>query len=57
MGLLDFLKELSQYDDKDKSDYDKLFDDEADAFGLDEWEREDAKKSGITPEEWWEDNE
>lgn len=56
MGLLDFLKELTQ-DDKDKKINDKLFNDEADALGLSEREREDAKKSGITPEEWLEANE
>lgn len=56
MGLLDILKELSQ-DNKDKKVNDKLFNDEADALGLSEWEREDARKAGITPEEWLESNE
>lgn len=56
MGLLDILKELTQ-DDKDKKVNDKLFNDEADALGLSDWEREDTKKSGITPEEWLEANE
>lgn len=56
MGLLDILKELSQ-DNKDKKVNDKLFNDEADVLGLSEWEREDAKKNGITPEEWLEANE
>lgn len=53
MGLLDILKELSQ-DNKDKKVNDKLFYDEADALGLNDWEREDAKKSGLSPEEWLE---
>lgn len=57
MGLLDFLEELVRDDDKDKKINDKLFNDEADALGLSDWEREDAKKSGITPEEWLEENE
>lgn len=56
MGLLDILKELSQ-DNKDKKVNDKLFNDEADALGLSEWEREDARKAGITSEEWLESNE
>lgn len=56
MGLLDILKELSQ-DNKDKKVNDKLFNDEADALGLNDWEREDAKKSGLSPEEWLEANE
>lgn len=55
MGLLDILKELSQ-DNKDKKVNDKLFNDEADALGLNDWEKEDAKKSGLSPEEWLEAN-
>lgn len=43
MGLLDFLKELTQ-DDKDKKINDKLFQDEVDALGLTKKQMEDAKK-------------
>lgn len=57
MRLLDFLNELSQDEDKDKIIDDKLFDDEAESLGLDEWEKEEIKKIGITPEEWVKDNE
>lgn len=57
MGLLNFLAELTSEEDKDKKIREKLFNDEADALGLSKWEREDAKKSGLSPEEWLESNE
>lgn len=38
--------------DKDKRIHDKLFMDEAKAYGLTKEEIEECKKSGITPEEW-----
>lgn len=41
---------------KDKKINDKLFNDEADAFGLIKQEREECKKAGITPQEWAEDD-
>lgn len=34
----------------------ELFEEEADALGMDEWEKEDCKQSGMTPEEWAEEN-
>lgn len=34
----------------------RIFDDEAEVLGLDEWEKEDCKQSGMTPEEWEEKN-
>lgn len=58
MGLLDLLKIFdgkSPYE-KDKETQDKLFMDEAKAYGLTKEEIEECKKSGITPAEWVEDN-
>lgn len=57
MGLLDFLSEFAKTEDKDKKINEKLFDDEAEALGLNEYEKNDAKKSGLSPEEWLEENE
>lgn len=57
MSLFNILNEFFANENKDKKINDKLFNDEADALGLDKWERENAKKSEITPEEWLEDNE
>ena len=59
MGLLsEILKILSNGDtpqEKDKSINEKLFMDEAKAYGLTKEEIEECKKSGITPEEWVQD--
>lgn len=56
MGLFgEILKALSKGEtpqEKDKRINDKLFMDEAKAYGLTKEEIEECKKSGITPEEW-----
>ena len=57
MGLLNFLLEFVGEEDKDKIINEKLFDEEARALGLSEFEKNDAKKSGLSPEEWLEENE
>lgn len=57
MGLLNFLLEFVGEEDKDKMINEKLFDEEARALGLSEFEKNDAKKSGLSPEEWLEENE
>ena len=41
---------------KRKIPEDKLFESEAEAWGLTEEEKEECKISGITPEEWIEEN-
>ena len=60
MGLLsEIFKVLSNGDTpqgKDKKIQDKLFMDEAKAYGLTEEEIEECRKAGLTPEEWVEDN-
>ena len=59
MGLLgEIFKALSNSEnvrDKDKRINEKLFMDEAKAYGLTKEEIEEKKKSGITPEEWVQD--
>ena len=59
MGLLgEILKALSNSEnvqDKDKRINEKLFMDEAKAYGLTNEEIEECKKSGVTPEEWVQD--
>lgn len=59
MGLLgEIFKALSNSEnvrDKDKRINEKLFMDEAKAYGLTKEEIEECKKSGITPEEWVQD--
>jgi hypothetical protein len=59
MGLIfDILNSLSEDKtpkDKKKQMDDKLFEDECKAYGLTEKEKEQCKKSGITPEEWVKD--
>ena len=57
MGLLNFLLKFVGEEDKDKIINEKLFDEEARALGLSEFEKNDAKKSGLSPEEWLEENE
>ena len=57
MGLLNFLLEFVGEEDKDKIINEKLFDEEARALGLSEFEKNDAKKSGLSPEECLEENE
>lgn len=42
---------------KEKDVYDKIFDEECKTLGLTKEEIEDCKKSGISPEEWLEENE
>lgn len=41
---------------KEKKIERELFEEEADALGLDEWEKKDCKDSGMTTEEWAEEN-
>lgn len=59
MGMLsEILKIISTGDtpqEKDKRINEKLFIDEAKAYGLTKEEIEKCKKSGITPEEWVQD--
>jgi len=57
MGLLYFLANISGVEDEEKKRNEKLFKDEAEVFGMTEEEMEEAKRSGITPEEWVEDDE
>jgi hypothetical protein len=61
MGLIwEILKTLAEGetpDEKKRRIYDELFETEAEAFGLNEYEKEQCKKAGITPEEWAEENE
>jgi hypothetical protein len=56
MGLIfEILKSLGDTEtpkDKKKQIDDKLFEDECKAYGLTEKEKEECRKSGITPEEW-----
>lgn len=52
MGLLDWLANSEK-----KDVHSKLFDEECKALGLTKEEIEDCKKSGISPEEWLEENE
>lgn len=52
MGLLDFLLNNHEVDEKDK-----LFNEEAASLGLTKEQIEDCKKGGLTPEEWLEANE
>lgn len=59
MGLLsEILKIISTGDtpqEKDKRINEKLFMDEAKAYGLTKEEIEECRKAGITPEEWVKD--
>jgi hypothetical protein len=61
MGLIwEIIKTLGEDEtekEKKKQRDDKLFEDEAQSYGLTEFEKKECKKAGITPEEWAEDNE
>ncbi len=50
------LGETKSPKDKQKEQEEKDFEEEADYLGLTEDEKEDCKLSGITPEEWAEEN-
>ena len=60
MGFLkDLFKVLTggeTFAEKEKKRDEKIFNEEADAYGLTKEERESAKKSGITPQEWAEEH-
>ncbi len=61
MGLLfDLLKILGEGEtpkERQERINNKIFEDECEAFGMTKEEKEDCKKSGISPEEWIEENE
>ena len=50
------LGEGESSEEKDKRIENNIFNDEDNALGMDEWEKEDCRKSGIDPEEWAEEN-
>lgn len=54
--LIKLLGESETPKDKDKRISQKLFDEEAKDLGLTKEEIEECRKSGITPEEWTEEN-
>ena len=54
--LIKMLGETKSPKDKQKEQEEKDFEEEADYLGLTEDEKEDCKLSGITPEEWAEEN-
>jgi hypothetical protein len=60
MGLIwEIIKALGEGEtpnDKKKKIDNKLFEDEAKAYGLTEYEKKQCKRSGITPAEWAEEN-
>lgn len=51
-----FIMDGESCKERDKRIDRKIFEDEVEANGLDEWEKDECMKSGITPEEWAEEN-
>lgn len=56
MGLLDFLSNVKGPEEKEKEIEKKLFDEEADIWGLNEDEKKECRSIGISPEEWAQEN-
>lgn len=61
MGLIwEIFKALGESEtsqEREKRINDEIFEMEADEYGLDKEEREECKKSGMTPDEWEDENE